>query len=307
MTEFVASDRPKIVMFVDISGSSRLFAEHGDARALDLTLSSIGLMEQETTRAGGVTIKRTGDGILAAFETADAAARTAVCLQKRLHAEGGADRDRRLRIRIGIHYGAAALRDGDLYGDAVNVAARIADFAKPDEILLSEPVYGLLSEGLRTSVRPLDTFAVRGHPLKFGLFDFVWKTDELTMALDAYRQGPRTLVELAYGTLRLVLEPDGEPVRIGRDPDSHIRIEHGGASRHHAEISLRGGICRLTDSSTNGSYVEIGSGSPLRVHREEVSLTGSGRIRTGSPTAPEIHYRVQTRKPARRGPSGSRS
>jgi hypothetical protein len=63
-------------------------------------------------------------------------------------------------------------------------------------------------------------------------------------------------------------------------------------SRYHAEISLRGAKFFLTDSSTNGTYLQIGTADVLRISREDVNLTGSGCIFPGSESAPVIRYQI---------------
>jgi pSer/pThr/pTyr-binding forkhead associated (FHA) protein len=81
-------------------------------------------------------------------------------------------------------------------------------------------------------------------------------------------------------------------VTIGRHAEHDIRIDNEAVSRHHADVALRGDRFVLVDRSTNGTYIYVDRGPVLRVVREEVALSGSGRIVPGVEPTPPILFRV---------------
>ena len=102
------------------------------------------LVAEAITNGGGIIIKHMGDGCWAAFDTAPAAARTAVDIPQRLQREPGELRDL-LQVRIGLHAGDVQPTDGDYFGPVPNRSARVADSANGNQIVCSSAAAGLLS------------------------------------------------------------------------------------------------------------------------------------------------------------------
>jgi predicted component of type VI protein secretion system len=103
-------------------------------------------------------------------------------------------------------------------------------------------------------------------------------------------------LELQHGDLLLVIGPKRPRVSIGRDAENDICVEDDAVSRTHAEITLRGDRFMLVDRSTNGTYVYADNGPMLRLVRDELALTGVGRIVLGAEeTSHPILYRVASR------------
>src|SRR5262249_19101674 len=128
---------PVTVLFADISGSTLMYAVHGDQRAFAVTSACLGLLEAEVARSGGRVVKRVGDAILAVFDAADAGVGAAVGMLRALETAESPAQDERVHVRVGIASGTAVLDAGDVYGDVVNVAARLVGLAGVDEIFLS--------------------------------------------------------------------------------------------------------------------------------------------------------------------------
>ncbi|MBI4023061.1 PH domain-containing protein [Candidatus Berkelbacteria bacterium] len=111
------------------------------------------------TRHHGVVFKTMGDSVCAAFETPAAAVTAAVELQRRVQKIRWSVLDPALppiRVRVGVHSGAATVRGGDYLGPAVNRTARIAALGQPQDILLSEAAKTLVQDSLPAGVRLLD-------------------------------------------------------------------------------------------------------------------------------------------------------
>lgn len=126
-------------MFTDIVGSTTLTTQLGDAAYGDVLASHRQTVREIATAHGGTEIGTQGDGFLLTFETPRQAVDCAVALQRRLAGERD-DAKRIPHVRIGLHAGEVHRRDGDVIGQMVHVAARVAGVAEGDEIVVTELV-----------------------------------------------------------------------------------------------------------------------------------------------------------------------
>jgi class 3 adenylate cyclase len=144
--EFITGvDRPAVptrvlatVLFTDIVGSTERAAELGDRRWRELLQVHDDLAGRLVERWGGRLVKSTGDGILATFDGPGRAVGCAASLREELR---GID----MEIRVGLHSGEVELRDGDVGGIAVHIAARVLAAAGPGEVLVSRTVRDLVT------------------------------------------------------------------------------------------------------------------------------------------------------------------
>ncbi len=160
------------VLMMDVAGYSRLMSvdEEGTYARLRDKLTSF--VEPGIAEAGGRIVKRTGDGALVEFPSAADAVRCAVAIQLRNEAdEQPRDAERRVRFRIGISLGEVIVENGDIFGDGVNIAARLETTAEVGGISLSEAAamdsrdggYAFLDLGLkslRNIARPIRVYKV---------------------------------------------------------------------------------------------------------------------------------------------------
>lgn len=152
-------DKSLTFLFTDIEGSARLWSEHRQAMATALAWHDQGLrrcIEDE----GGTVVKRTGDGVHAAFADPAAALCASVRIQQLMQAEP-ADGELALQVRCGLHAGYDEAREGDYFGPEVNRAARIMSVAHGGQILLSDALAGRLREALADGWRLQDLGRVR--------------------------------------------------------------------------------------------------------------------------------------------------
>ena len=133
--------RLAVIMFTDMVGYSAL-TQRDEALSLELLEEHRGLTRAILPQYYGHEIKTTGDGFLLEFSSALAAAECAVEIQQAFAERNRAETpERQVRIRIGIHIGDVVQREGDVYGDGVNIAARIEPLAEPGGICLTNAVY----------------------------------------------------------------------------------------------------------------------------------------------------------------------
>jgi len=145
------------VAFVDIVGYSALMAtdETRTHRSWMTILDTI--IRPHTARRRGTIVKSTGDGVLAEFPSALDAVEWALAIQQAVPASS-TEQDRQaasLSLRISVHLGDIITTDFDVFGDGVNVAARLQEFAPADGIILSEAVHDLVRGSLGLKVRDL--------------------------------------------------------------------------------------------------------------------------------------------------------
>ena len=141
------------VLAADAVGYSRLmsFDDKGTVAALDAARAVFGA---EIAGHSGRVIDMAGDSILAVFENATAAVQAALAIQYQLSvvADGDVPEDRRMRFRIGVHLGDVIQKsDGSVYGDGVNIAARLESLARPGGVAVSEPVRSTVRGRLEAS------------------------------------------------------------------------------------------------------------------------------------------------------------
>jgi predicted ATPase/class 3 adenylate cyclase len=141
-------------LFTDLEGSTRLWEQHPDAMR-DALARHDEILRAAVEKRGGHVVKTTGDGLHAAFAVAVDGLDAAVDAQRALVGETWALPEP-LRVRMGLHTGAAELRDGDYYGGAVNRAARISAAAHGGQIIASAPTTDLARDDLDPEIGLLD-------------------------------------------------------------------------------------------------------------------------------------------------------
>ena len=281
------------VLFADIVDSSLLYATSGNTVAFTLTTECVHIMIEEVRRVGGRALKRIGDSIMAVFDHVDSAVDAAEAIQKVMaQSEPGAAHDR-LRVHIGISAGPAVVTEGDVFGDVVNVAARLEKQAGPGEIILSGQAYEGLSADRRRATQMLDEVVLHGRPSRMPIYRYLWKAEDATALAKATLQPQAAALHLRYQGRDFVVNADCPKLRVGRAADTDIVIGTDVVSRYHAEISMRGDKFFLHDSSRNGSYVRAGGIPAVRVAREECLLSEAGDIRLGAEDTAPIHYEVR--------------
>jgi class 3 adenylate cyclase len=125
------------MMVTDIVGSTRRSEEMGDRRWMEVLAAHSALVRDTVATHGGTEVKSQGDGFLLVFSSARSAILAAVDIQRLLAAQRAERPDQAVDLRIGLHTGEIVDVDGDVFGQNVVIAVRIADHAGPGEILVS--------------------------------------------------------------------------------------------------------------------------------------------------------------------------
>ena len=133
--------RLSAIMAADVAGYSRLMHNDEEATHAGLTALLADAVEPVIAEHGGHIVKNTGDGFLAEFPSAVEAVRTAMQFQNRIHELTMDDaEDRRIAFRVGINIGDVIVEAHDIFGDGVNIAARLEAVAEPGGICISQTV-----------------------------------------------------------------------------------------------------------------------------------------------------------------------
>lgn len=281
----MSPSRPQTILFADVSGSTRLFETKGDQEARRLIAAVLEALTTICQQHGGRVIKTIGDEIMCTFPGALNGVLAACDMQRKMGREIEFVRDS-LAVRIGLHHGDALEEaDGDVYGDAVNTAARMASLAKREQVVTTAATYDSLS-GKVPEARSLGKARVSGKLLPIEIVDLVWQEDTsgMTMVQSAIR-GPaaeeKATLRLRHRAQQVTLDPESKPFSMGREPGNQLTIEADWVSRTHAMIEYKRGHFMIADRSTNGTYVRIGDDDEIKVHRDELHLRKAGTISLG--------------------------
>ena len=151
-------DRPPAMCFLDITGYTRLTAEHGDEAAAELAETLSRLVQRTSVRHGGRPVKWLGDGVMFHFRDPGPGVVAALEMAEGVVTAGLPP------AHVGLHAGPVLFQDGDYFGQTVNVASRIAEYARPGEVLVSQAVLDAATDAPVTFVEvgPVDLKGVAG-------------------------------------------------------------------------------------------------------------------------------------------------
>jgi class 3 adenylate cyclase len=261
--------RLSAILHADLAGFVRLTEGEEDLTFAHLKSARSDVWRPAIEAAGGSLIHSAGDAMLVEFSSARAAVAAAVDIQERMARFNEAlDEDQQMLFRIGVHVGEVIFDEEghDLFGDGVNIAARIQVMAEPGGIVVSRAVrdvtelqvdYAFIDGGehrAKNVSRPLHIFHVRAQ---LGV-----STQTTTSVLPhtklrfhgADMAGRRFGFDLQFE--RLVTKREG--FVIGRDLDHcDAVLSHPTVSRRHARLVLADNILQIEDlGSTNGTAID---------------------------------------------------
>jgi len=161
------------ILFTDMEGSTSLTQRLGDAKAQEVLRTHNRIVRDALKAHTGSEIKHTGDGIMASFSSATRALECAIAIQ-RAFAEHSESAEEPIRVRIGLNAGEPVAEEADLFGTAVQLAARICAHADPGEIL-APIVVRELAAGKGFLFSDLGAVALRGFEDPVRLYEVRWR------------------------------------------------------------------------------------------------------------------------------------
>lgn len=279
--------RQTTVLFADVSGSTKLYESAGDAAAMEAIERCLDCLRQSSETFGGRVVKTIGDEIMVLFPAPDAAAGASADMQHAIDALPMVA-DTKLGVRIGFQYGPVMQRDDDVFGDTVNLAARLVGQAGKGQIITSHETMEMLGPIYRAWTRRLYSIQVKGKTSEVELCEVLWRQGADTTALISNRSAakPKLMVlRLRYHDRQIIRRREQDSITIGREQSAGLMVADNMASRLHCTIERRQGKFVLADHSTNGTYVTPAGDAEIVLRREEYTLGKHGWIACGQPRA----------------------
>ena len=164
MAEVRVERRLAAILAADVAGYSRLMGVDEEGTLAALKACRRELIDPKIAEHRGRTVKLTGDGALVEFASAVDAVRCAVDIQRTM-AGRNADipEDRRIEFRIGINVGDIIIDNADIYGDGVNIAARVETLARPGGVCLSHTAYQQIKGKLALDISDMGEQELKEH------------------------------------------------------------------------------------------------------------------------------------------------
>jgi class 3 adenylate cyclase len=292
----------RTVLFADLRGSTSMYETLGNADATAVVTQSVALLAHIVGSHEGRVIKTLGDGLMAMFTTPGPAIEAADEMHESMERIGPPTNARPaarartipLKLQIGLACGEVVEMAGDVFGDAVNVAARLLDHAGDNETLVTAKVLAGLPTLEQARFRSLDRMQLRGRvePVHVHLLEAVRRFGD-TAATAFGDMAPASIepegIRLIWLDLNRIYSGTSLPVILGRSPQATYIIDDNRVSRSHARIDWHGGTFQLTDLSYNGTYVRFDNDPEIiSLRRGACTLHGAGVIGLGTPPSEPV-------------------
>jgi class 3 adenylate cyclase len=279
---------PLAILFADIAGSTRLYERLGNTVAKKIVSDCLRLLSEVTERHSGRIVKSIGDELMCVFPNADDAAQASTEMHHVLRqaAAFGQLNMESPCVRVGFHFGPVIQERGDVFGDAVNVAARVVAQAKARQILTTFQTLEQMNQELRSSTRFIDHVSLKGKTEALDLYEVIWEEENLTVVGESSRQdhGDTLKLRVQFQGKEIDLGRARPMIGLGRGQENDIVVADTLVSRLHARIELRRDKFVLVDQSINGTFLHIDGEAELCLRRGDLPLRGSGLIRLGRST-----------------------
>ncbi len=265
------------VMLADVSGSTALYEQVGNVEALHRVSACLDRLREIIDAHGGQFISSKGDDVLSIFTDPNAALDVGMAMFE--ITSGGT-----LSLHAGIDFGPVIRARDDVFGDAVNVAARLSGVATAGEVLCTQDFHDKLDRDRRAMLRFFGPrhFKGKADQCNVYLFSDAAPGQATEIAFAAPRVRSAGLTERVTGTvaaLRFAKETfvcsTQNPVTIGRAPDCDLVIPMPWVSRQHATIEVRDDKVYISDRSSAGTFVRFDGHPPVHVSREIMLLPRS--------------------------------
>ncbi len=274
----------RTILFADVCDSTGITEALGNVASRTYIGEILGELGSITEAVGGRVVKTIGDEIMSAFESPMDGIAAAVDMQRAVSARPPLN-GIHSAIRVGLNAGPVLLEQGDVFGDVVNVAARVVGMAAAEQVLTTGETMEMNGEG-KVPYRSLGVHGERARDERLHLCEILWRgeTAQMTVVAPKLDRTPQAVLEIRLGDVQVTLKGDSnDTLSLGRGAECSVVVPSASASRAHANVACRGGRFYLDDHSTNGTYVRPEGANEIFVHRDQVLLQGSGLIRLGEP------------------------
>ncbi|APB34978.1 Adenylate/guanylate cyclase [Gloeomargarita lithophora Alchichica-D10] len=282
------------ILFADISGSTKLYETLGDEAALVLVSDCLQLLQLLGQKYRGQVVKTIGDEIMIRFPNPSLAAQAAFEMQDQATLFF-LNRKVVSGLKVGFNHGSVIEQpDGDVFGDAVNVAARMVQIAKRNQILTPVDTVQQIDPGLALQKRLVERTLVRGKQEPIEVYEILLHASDATIvgaAMTPPVEPPAALrLRLQFRDQVHYLDEQHHTLSLGRATDNDLVIRLDQVSRQHARIEFRRGKFILVDQSANGTHVKPLEGTPVHIRRDEFILQKEGTIHPGTLEIEGIRY-----------------
>ncbi len=296
------------VVFADLTDSTAFFEALGNEKATKAITRLTQWIGEVCEAHHGRVVKKLGDGVLAVFERA-VDATDAVIQMQRGHRERLEKWPEaiRMEIKAGVARGDVVEVNGDCYGDAVNVAARLSDLSGARQIWITESVVDQIDDRLGLRFISLGPVVLRGKTEATPVYKVEWDdavvsdffTQQAMLVHDESDPMSRSRIQLSHLDVARDYAASELPVHLGRADHAELIINDPRVSRLHARVEWRNGGFMLVDLSSFGTWIRFaGSETDVPLRREDCMLHGSGEIALGVPlgdlSAPTVTFTVVT-------------
>ncbi|MGI9357508.1 MAG: adenylate/guanylate cyclase domain-containing protein [Rhizobiaceae bacterium] len=286
------------VLLADVTGSTALYSRVGDVEALAAISAYVESVKSIITRHNGEFIHSRGDDILSIYlDPTDALAATRDMLKVR--SESG------LTLHAGLHFGAVVRTDDDIYGDTVNIAARLSTTANTDEVLISSSFADLEDGKFKEELRFINHVDFKGKDEPMAVYTLrpvLVNATKTQIGAQTQFNDPLPNAKEIGVSVELILNgksyfcSDNETMILGRADHCEVLDPSPWVSREHAVIEVKGDKVNLTDRSSGSTYVKMGDGHEVSIVRQSIMLAGSGIISlalsTEAPNVNPIQFRI---------------
>ncbi len=275
------------IMFADVSGSTSLYEVLGNQEAKARISLCLNRLIEISKRHQGTLVKTIGDEIMCYFPDAAKAVQAAGTMQEETESEAVREKTK-LGVGIGFHHGPVLHENDDVFGDAVNVAARMAAISKAGQIITTESTVQKLPSDLQHSCRLFDRVKVKGKKAVIAIYQVLWAPLEATSMVSRIHRDSETdtkSLQLRYRADETEMTEVSNALSLGRDVHCDLVVATNVTSRHHAWIQYQRGKFVLSDQSTNGTTVKFQNGESVYLRREDTPLYAKGVISLGKPVS----------------------
>lgn len=227
------------VLFAVISGTNALYDTLGDARALMIINRCLNLMESQVYETRGTVIKTISNQLMTMFPDANNAGSAAISMQQSIE-HFAQEASVSVGIRVGLRSGPVIEEAGDIFGDAVNIAARLVKLAAPGQIITDGDSLAAMRATLRKKAREIDRRHLKGKRSEIEIVEIGWRRragEPFATEQSAFLERQETAkLKLSLNGREIIVDDKREAFTLGRDATNDLSVRSRKASRIHARI-----------------------------------------------------------------------